>query len=483
MIFGISSRLLTLASTVILTRFIAPDAYGAVLAASISVTTVGGLSSFAFGQYLIARRSPPDVAFQAAVLHVGLGLVAMAVLVVFRDPIGDLLDTEAMGEFVLWYAVAHLIDRARYVPERLLMRDLRFRTIAMINASGEVVFAGLALALAPRWGVYAIVIAVQVKAVVTSVLFFAATPRTSWLVYSPMRSDTVRGLFGYGLPIMIGAVADRAATRWDSLIVAKLFGPGVMGRYNLSFSLAEMPVSHIAEHIGEVLMPSFSKMEDAQRRRAVVSASALMGLVVSPLGVGLAAIAPTLVETLFDPRWHAMTPMLVILSVMTVFRPMTWSATAYLQAVQQTRLIMIMSFARAALVLSLVAGLGLAGGPEWACIGACIGYGLHAVATIVATGWATGLPVGIYLVGAFRPLLACIPMYAAVTGVAYGLDGLVPAIASLVAQLVTGVVVYIAFALLLVRPATRELLRLGKGALRRAPEPGEVTPDPTGGGS
>src|SRR5688572_742272 len=113
MVFGISSRVLTLVGTLILTRFIAPDAYGAVLAASISVQSAAVLTSFAFGQYLIARKASPAVAFQAAELHVGLGVVAMAALIAFREPIGDLLDTPDMGPYVAWYALAHLIDRAR----------------------------------------------------------------------------------------------------------------------------------------------------------------------------------------------------------------------------------------------------------------------------------------------------------------------------------------------------------------------------------
>jgi PST family polysaccharide transporter len=470
MVFGVGSRVLTLVSTLILTRFIAPDDYGAVLAASISTATFAVVTSFAFGQYLIARKAPPDVAFQAAQIHVALGVIAMTALVLFRHPIGRLLDTPEMTRFVAWYAVAHLLDRARYVPERLLMRDLRFRSIAMINGTGEVVFAVVALAMAPRWGAHAIVVAVEVRAVLTAVMFFAAAPRAQWLVPSWIRADAVRGLFGYGLPIMIGAVADRAATRWDNLIISRMFGPGVMGRYNLSYSLAEMPVSHVAEHIGEVLMPSFSRMEDAQRRSAVVRAAALMALVVTPLGVGLGAVAPTLVATLFNEKWAGMEPMLVILCVMTVSRPMTWSAVAYLQAVQQTRVIMWASFARAALVLPLVASFGYAGGPEWACVGGGIGYGLHAVGTIVATGRVTGLPIGSYLVGVARPILPCLPMFAAVTGAAAGFEQLgVPGVASLAAQIVVGAVVYVAAALVLVRGTSLELVRLARGALRRDP--------------
>jgi PST family polysaccharide transporter len=471
MVFGISSRVLTLVATLILTRFIAPDDYGAVLAASIAVVTVGTLTSFAFGQYLIARKAPPDIAFQAAVVHFAIGVPAMAILVVFRDPIGDLLDTPEMGRFVLWYALAHLVDRARYVPERMLMRDLRFRTIALINGLGEVAFTVSALSLAPAFGPYAIIIAVQVRAVVTAALFFAKAPRAEWLVPSRMRRDAVRDLFHYGLPIMIAAAADRAATRWDNLIVSKLFGPAVMAGYNLAYSLAEMPISNVAEHIGEVLMPSFSRMEDAQRRSAVVRAAAMMALVVSPLGVGLAAIAPTLVGAFFDARWQGMAPLLVILSVMTVFRPITWSAVAYLQAVGKTRLIMYMSVFRAIVVLPLVAVCGYLGGPEWACVGGGIGYAVHAVTTVVATGWATGMPTARYLVGAFQPLLACVPMYFAVRGVDAALSGSVPVVAVLAVDLVVGGIVYVASAFVLVRSTARELVRLGKDAVRRRPGP------------
>ncbi len=470
MVFGVGSRVLTLVATLILTRFIAPADYGAVLAASISTSTFAVLTSFAFGQYLIARKAPPAVASQAAQLHLGLGLIAMTVLVVLRHPIGELLGTPEMAPFVAWYALAHIIDRARYVPERLLMRDLRFRVIATINGAGELVFTAVALALAPSWGAHAIVIAVQVRAVMTAALYLASSPRAAWLVPARLSADVMRGLFGYGLPIMIGAVADRAATRWDSMVVSGLFGPAVMARYNLAYSLAEMPVSHVAEHIGEVLMPSFSLMEDAQRRAAVVRAAAMMALVVSPLGVGLAAIAPTVVAAFFDARWSGMAPLLTILSVMTVFRPMTWSSTAYLQAVQQTRLIMLISFARALLVLPLVAGLGAAGGPAWACVGACLGYGVHTVATIIVTCRVTELPMVRYLDGVFRPLLACVPMYAAVRATEAGFAALgVPTLASLAIQLAVGGLVYVGSALVLVPATARELIRLGKGVLRRAP--------------
>jgi PST family polysaccharide transporter len=377
-----------------------------------------------------------------------------------------------MGDYVLAYAVAHLLDRARYVPERLIMRALRFRTIAAVTATGELAFTAASLIMASRWGANAVVFGVLVRAVIQFALFFRLAPREEWLARTPLRWADVRDLFAYGLPIMIGAVADRAATRWDNLIMSKLFDPGVMGRYNLSYSLAEMPVNNIAEQIGEVLMPSFSRMEDAQRRRAVVRAPFLMGVIVSPLGVGLGAVSSTVVATFFNERWQGMGPMLAILSVMTVFRPMTWSAIAYLQAVQQTRLVMISAFLRAIAVLSLVASFGYVGGPHWACVGAGIGYALHSVLTIIAAGRTTGFPVGEYLIGVARPLLPCIPMFLAVVGVEeLGLPIPLPVLLGL--QVVTGAVVYVISAFILVRPAVNELLRLGREAIGKRSRTGK----------
>ena len=403
------------------------------------------------------------------VLYVGLGVVAMAVVYGARGPLGDLFDAPGMGQYVLGFAISQLLDRARYVPERLIMRALRFRALATINGLGEIAFTAVALATVHGWGAYAIMFGCgRCARASPRSCSFAPRRATSGSCGHGCAPPTSRNLFRYGIPIMVAIVADRAATRWDNLIMSKLFDPGVMGRYNMSYSLAEMPIVNVAEHIGEVLMPSFSRMEPEQRERAVIRAAALMGVVVSPLGVGLGAVAPTVVATLFDARWAAMAPMLTILSIMTVFRPMTWSAIAYVQAVQRTRIVMISSFLRAIVVLSLVAVCGYAGGPSWACIGAGLGYALHSALTIIAVGRATGMRAGAYLRGVARPLLPCIPMFLAVTGIARILSAAgIPLVASLVVQIVTGAVVYIAAAFVLVRRDADELIRIGRDAIRR----------------
>lgn len=466
---GVSTRVLGLVGTLVLAWFIAPDDYGPVVTASIVVLTANVFTSFAFGQYLIAKRAPAEVAFQAAVIHVGLGLVATALVWSLRHRIADLLSAPDMARYVFGYAIAFLvIDRIRNVPERLLMRALRFRTLAMINGAGELALTVTAVASAPACGAYALMFGALARSVLTAALFLATAPRAEWLVRARLRAATIRDLFVYGLPIMIASITDNATTKWDNLIVSRLFGPGVMANYNYAYNLADMPVSHVAEHIGEVLMPSFSRMDEDQRRVAVVRAASLMCLLVAPLGVGLGAVAPTLVDALFNEQWRAMAPMLSILGVAMVFRPMIWSAIAYAQAVQRTRVVMMSSFLRVIVVLSLVATGGILGGPSGACVGAGVGFAIHSTLTIALAGRVADLPARDYLLGVLRPLLPCIPMFLGVVALQRGLAAAgTPLVASLVLQILAGAVLYIASAFVLVRSDVDELLRLARDAIRR----------------
>ncbi|HEX3759868.1 MAG TPA: oligosaccharide flippase family protein [Kofleriaceae bacterium] len=470
MAWGISTRVLTLVGQVVLAHYLLPAEAGETSNAAIAVLTANAFTAFSFGQYLITKRASPEVAFQAWVVHVGLGLVALAAVYPLRGAICGLFGTPEAARYVLGYALSYLIiDRLRYVPERLLMRSLRFRALATINGLGEIAYIVASIATVRAWHAYALVFGAIVKSLVTSVLFLWAAPRSEWLVRARLRIADIRDLVTYGVPILIAIVTDNATKRWDNLVVSRLFGAGVVGAYNYAYNLAETPISYVAEHIGEVLMPSFSRMAPEQRDRAAIASASLMSLVVSPLGVGLGAVAPTAVAAFFNPAWQErMTPMLAILSVMFVFRPMTWSVTAYVQAVQRTRVLMLSSVLRAVLVLAGVGVCGYLGGPNWACIGAGIGFFVTTVATVAAAAPVTSLPIGAYLRAVARPLMPCVPMYLAVLATERGLAAAgAPLVVSLVVQIMVGAIVYIAAAFALVRPTVDELIRVARGAIHR----------------
>src|SRR6185436_9384045 len=95
----------------------------------------------------------------------------------------------------------------------------------------------------------------------------------------------------------------------------------------------------VGEQIGDVLLPSFARLEPSRRPDALVRSMALLSLSVFPLAIGLGAVAPTLVRAVFDARWRPLAPMLVLLSALSVTRPIGWMVASYLQALHRPRLI------------------------------------------------------------------------------------------------------------------------------------------------
>ncbi len=458
---GVTVRAFALIGTLILTHFIAPYEYGEVSAAAISVMTVTRLLTFGLGPYVIAHRSGPGEAFQAAAYHLaGVALGCVGVLLL-REPLGAILGAPHMGRFVPGLALAALITGLAGIPSATLVRALRFRIVAISRALGEVSFTLVSIALAPAWSGAAIVAGSVARAAVASTLLVARASRAEWLHPTRPSWQTARSFLSFGLPVSGALLTETVASSWDNLLVSHLFGAKTMGQYNLAYNLADAPASHVAEHIGDVLLPSFATMDDAHRRRALLRSAALMALVIFPLAVGLGTVAPTLVETLFDPRWSEMAPMLTILSGISVMRCLAWVVNPYLQARHRTLTIMFLGLFKAAAVLGLILTMGRTS-PLWACRGVLLAFTLHAAASLLVVHRTEGINAIAVLRAVTPPLVACALLASAVLLTRHLLlqVGVLPGWFRLLAEVGVGMVAYLGTAPLIARSPTQDLMAL-----------------------
>jgi lipopolysaccharide exporter len=463
------ARLLGLVGTLIVTRFVSPDDYGEVTVAAVLVMTANQLSTVGLGQYLVSR---PDAgrpaAFHATTFHVLLGVFALAVLLLGGRRLGLALDVPGMTRFLPGLAVSVLFDRVAFVPERILVRDLRFGVAGAGRTAGEVAYSGVCVGLASTgWGATAIVLGNVARSLVRAGIFIAAVDRRDWLEPCRLSIRKTRELLAFGLPIALGALCSFASRRWDNLLVSGFFGPGPAGMYNLAYNLADVPAIHVGEQIGDVLLPSFARMDAARRPAALVRSVVLLALVVFPLAVGLGAVAPTLVAALFSPRWRAIGPMLVMLSVLSVTRPIGWTIASYLQARHLPRSILGLEALKLLAMVLLIVTVG-ARSPLWTCAAVGVAFGAHAVASLWIVRRIDAVPLAPLFGNLARVLAACVPMVAAVLGARFllGRVGGIPPMVGLLLETLVGVLVYPPAALLIAPGSARDLLLRVLDALR-----------------
>ncbi len=470
---GIGSRIVGLFGTLWLTYYLAPEVQGEVSDAFIVVLTAHQLSTLGVQQYLVAGPEPEKgLAWHVTVFQFVLGLVAFGAVILLRDQFGGFLHAPTMGQYVPGLALAMFIERLGTVPERLLSRQMKFRTIGLGRTLGEMAYTVVSVVLAWRgFGGMAIVYGNIVRTILYFGVLARATPRAAWISpKTPLSLDALRPALRYGLPLWVGAFATFVSRRWDNLIISALFGAHVVGEYNLAYNLADIPATQVGEQIGDVLFPSFARMEPEDRKRALVRSTGLLSLVVFPLAVGLGAVAPTVVHVMLRPEWYGVAPMLVILSALSVTRPVGWTIQAYLQASHRPRASMWLGLAKIAFLMTAMVVLGkLTGQPLWACGAVGLAFGLHSLASMFVVSRDDAVSVWTLLGRCAPPLLATLPMAAAIYGVRVAMErtGGVPPIAGLAIELVTGGVAYIVSALVLARTTARDFTTLVRDAIQR----------------
>jgi PST family polysaccharide transporter len=466
---GMGARAIGLLSTLLLARFLSPGEYGEVTVAAVLVMTATQLSTLGLGQFLIAEPTADrTLAFHVTAYHLLSGLLALGLVLAGGRVLEGALDAPGMAHYLPGLAAAALCDRLAYVPERLLVRDLRFGVLSGARTGAELAYSlGTVLFAALGFGAAAVVAGNVARSLVRSTLFIAAVARRDWLEPNRLTLEKTRRLFVFGVPMALGASCQFAARRWDNLLVSHFFGPGPVGAYNLAYNLADVPAIQVGEQIGDVLLPSFSRLEPERRANALIRSMALLGLVVFPLAVGLGAVAPTLVACLFDRRWTAIGPMLVLLSALSVTRPVGWTVASYLQALQRPGLILWLELVKLA---CLVGGIVTFGrwSPLWTCGAVGLAFALHALASLVVVSRVEAVSVR-ESVGSLLPALgACVPLVAAVLAVrsAAGSLGEPKPWLSLLLQVLAGALGYGAGAFVFARRSSEDLLERVIDAVR-----------------
>lgn len=466
---GVGSRVIGLVGTLVITRFVAPAEYGEVAVAAVLAMTANQLSTLGFGQYLVAvRDADRSIAFHVTAMHVLLGIVALLGLLVVGPYLARPLDAVGMTRFLPGFVLAAFFDRVAFVPERILARDMRFGFLGLSRTAGDLLFTGASVWLAAvGWGAMAIVVGNIARSFVRLVFAAAAVDRRDWLDFQRFSIGKTRPLFAFGLPISAAALCGFASRRWDNLLVSYFFGPGPTGMYNLAYNLADAPAIQVGEQIGDVLLPSFSRIPLEDRPAALVRSMKLLAITVFPLAIGLAAVASTLVDTLFDPRWRPLGPMLIVLSALSVARPVAWIVASYLQARQLPRYLMWLELGKLALLVLAIVTIGRHS-PLMTCAAVGIAFGAHMVASLWVIRRIDGVPLRRSLGSLVPALLACAPMVGAVLAVrvvSEGLGVVSPAL-GLVLEALTGAVTYVLSALVVARDPARDFIARVSEALR-----------------
>ena len=473
---SMGGRAVGVVGTLAMTRFLHPSQIGEVSDATIIAMTANWLTIWGFGQYAVVKGRGPDTAevtFHATVAYLVLGLFSLGLVALLGGQLAPFFDAPAAAAYIPGMCLALYIRRIGAIPERVLSRTLNFRATGIASMIGETSYTIAALSLAALgYGGWSIIYANILQSVVVVVILVRAAGFASWARPVPLRWARFKDMLQFGVPLGIQGIAHGASRYWDNLAISHFFGPGATGAYNMAYNLADIPAIQIGEQIAMVLMPSMAELPRERRPRALERSTALLSLIIFPLAVGLGLVAHPLIGLILPANeWQLVAPLLTVLACLSVFRPITWVLSAYLEAESKTNRLMVLELAKVGLLVACIAWLQRYG-VRAAAAAVGIAFGASAIAGVAAVMREGPSPRRL-LVGFLQPVVACVVMAAAVLGVQavmVSLDWDHPALL-LGVMSVVGAAVYVAAALVLCRETSRDLLDLLKKALKRPTKP------------
>ena len=417
---GTGARFLGIVGTLAITHYLSPEEYGEVSLAALVTMTASVLANCGLSQYVASKPNAGRAAvFHASFYFLLTGAFALGLSAIFGGPFGRLVSAPNIARLLPALALSAFLDRLWTIQDRIQLRDLRFRSASVQRAIGEIVYSVVSVILAATCagtmfgGAWAIVWATMARSVVRLTTITATTPWREWIEPHRITRAQTRELFTFGWPMSIATIAGFGSSKFDNFVFAHHFGEGSVGLYNLAYNFADMPASLVAETVGDVLVPSFAHMEDDKNRKdALLLSLRVLVLIVTPLAVGLALVAPNLVKLAFPPRYVGITQALRILAMLGVPRTVLWTCNSYLQVRDRTRAIMKLELYRmVGIVLFMhVASLAaIAIVPRQAMLVACgsvvLVFFLSAITYMVAIRKLNGVS----LVDQIRPLLSAHP--------------------------------------------------------------------------
>lgn len=339
-----TSQLFSWAALIVVLRLVSPADFGVFGIADATVGLVSMVSEFGLGTAIVTIRNLKHE--QEGQLHsasVLLGIALMGLTVVWAQLAAHFLKMEAVRDVVAVLSLNFLISSFRTVPGALLQKQLRFREISIIEAMQSMVQAISIVVFA--------YLGFKYWSFVMGGILGATVGAGAILLRLPVRFripefGSLRDIFTFSWRIVVGRVSWYLYSNADFAVAGRMLGAGPLGIYTSAWNLATLPSEKVTSLVLRVTPTFFGALNNNRETLCsqFLRLTEVLATMLFPAVVGIALIANDLVGVALGPQWQAAAVPLRLLAVCGVFRSVVTLLPQVLNALNQTKVTMWISF-------------------------------------------------------------------------------------------------------------------------------------------
>jgi O-antigen/teichoic acid export membrane protein len=384
--FG-AGQVIRLASNLILTRLLFPEAFGMMAMVSVFLMGLAMFSDVGVGPAIMSskRGDEPEFLNTAWTIQIFRGLSLWAVACAFTYPISLYYGEPDLIYYLPVAALTLMLNGFNPTRAETANRHMQAGRVTLIEVATQVV--GIVTAVIFAWilhSVWALVISGIVASLAHLVMLNLFLPgvsnRLQW------EKPAAAELIHFGKWIFLSTVCGFAIGQADKVIIGGYLSLANFGLYNIAFFLASFPFMLGGMVMRRLLIPIYrespplaSAANFARLRKMRIAATGAL----SALTMVLAFSGVWLVQLMYDDRYSMAGGIVVLIAVIQMPALIMMTCDQAALAMGDSRRFFVLTLVRAVLVVAgMLIGLQTAG-----LIGALVGQGLANVAAYPVLVW------------------------------------------------------------------------------------------------
>lgn len=329
-----SAQVITVIVSIVLARILDPEHYGIVAMVMIFVSLANVFVSDCMTSALIQKKDADQLDFSSA-LYFNLAFsVVLYMLLFFLAP----WISRIYGEGYEILTPVLRVMGIRLIPTAInaiqwayIAQKMIFRKFFLATLTGTVLASAVGIMMAyAGYGVWALAFQYVIELTAATIFLIFSLGNIYSFQFSFGR---LKSILKFGSDMLVSNLMVTGYQQIRTMIIGKLYSSEELAFYEKGQTFPNLLVTNIDTSIGTVLFPKMSsEQNDISKIKATARNSIrFSSFFMSPLVLGLMAVAAPLVRVLLTEKWAPSIPMLQLFCVFYLFQPIH---TANMQAIK-----------------------------------------------------------------------------------------------------------------------------------------------------
>jgi O-antigen/teichoic acid export membrane protein len=320
------ASLLLLARNLIVARLIPVEDYGIAATFAVAMAVVEMMSALGLQQQIVQAKEGDNPHFQAALqgFQVLRGAISGAVLFLIAGPLARFL---GIGEVAWAYqllALVPVLNALQHFDIYRMNRKMAFGPMLITKAAPALLSVLAVWPLSIWYGDYTVMLySILIQAAIGTVTSHLVAERPYRLAFD---REIMGNSLRFGWPILVNGILMFLVFQGDKLIVGRELGMEALALFAMGMTLTLTPTLVLVGSVSNLVLPKLSASDRTANNTArafqrvadvVLQISLLIG---ATLVLASVLFGSTVVELLLGPKYQALVPILVWLSIQQALR-------------------------------------------------------------------------------------------------------------------------------------------------------------------